>query len=148
MKISTRTRYGFRFLIHLARLYGQPPVQLHEIAEQEQIPRKYLEQIMLQLRNATFIQVKRGAHGGYSLSRHPADIALLEVFEILEGPVRLVECTDHAQSCARSAICPMQGYWAELSDSIGSLMRNQSLQQLLDRYHRIHHDHPVPDYSI
>ena len=90
MKITTRTHYGIRFLINLALKYNNGLVQIKEIAAKEDISEKYLEQIALKLKQGGFIRSSRGSHGGYALSRKPVEISLKEIYEVLEGPLVLV----------------------------------------------------------
>ncbi len=87
MKISTKTTYGMCFMLRLAVSYGDNFIKLKEIAQTENIPAKYLENIVSIIKPANLIVVKRGAEGGYKLSRPPGQIKLKEVYEILEGDI-------------------------------------------------------------
>lgn len=86
MRYSTRTRYGLRFLINLAARPAGSCVQLAEIAREEGVSVKYLEQIVRVLRPAGILRSARGAKGGYALAKSPDAICMDEVFEHLEGP--------------------------------------------------------------
>lgn len=86
MRYSTRTRYGLRFLINLAGRPAGSCVQLAEIAREEGVSVKYLEQIVRVLRPAGILRSARGAKGGYALAKSPDAIRMDEVFERLEGP--------------------------------------------------------------
>ena len=87
MKISTKTTYGMCFMLRLAVSYGDNFIKLKEIAQTENIPVKYLENIVSIIKPANLIVVKRGAEGGYKLSRTPSKINLKEIYEILEGDI-------------------------------------------------------------
>jgi Rrf2 family protein len=112
--ISTRSRYGLRFLIDLAQHGAEGPIDLGSVAERQAIPETYLAKLVVPLRNAGIIRSARGAKGGYELTRAPSAIALLDVVEVLEGRSSLLECTDRPELCARSADCPTLPIWSGL----------------------------------
>lgn len=87
MKISKRGQYGIRALCHLAEKYGRGVVQIREIASAESIPPKFLEGILLELKNAAVLRSRRGIDGGYELARSPKEIMLGQVMRILDGPL-------------------------------------------------------------
>jgi Rrf2 family protein len=112
--ISSRSRYGLRFLIDLSRHVAEGPIDLGSIADRQGIPETYLAKLVVPLRNAGIIRSARGAKGGYELARPPEDIKVQEVVEVLEGRGSLLECTDHPELCARSADCPTLPVWTGL----------------------------------
>ena len=79
-------------MAQLAMRYGHGPASLTDIAEQEDLPRAYLEQLVISLRDAELVQSTRGAHGGYELTRAPEKILMGEVLKALEGPVAPMIC--------------------------------------------------------
>jgi Rrf2 family protein len=91
---STRSEYGVRVMIQLARRRGAGPVPLTGIAEAESLPLAYLEQLVSRLRKADLVSSTRGAHGGYELSRDPAAITMAEVVHALEGSLVPMQCFD------------------------------------------------------
>ena len=94
MMFSTRSEYGVRVMIQLARRRGAGPVPLTGIAEAESLPLAYLEQLVSRLRKAELVASTRGAHGGYELSRDPAEITMAEVVQALEGSLIPMQCFD------------------------------------------------------
>jgi len=94
MMFSTRSEYGVRVMIQLARRRGSGPVPLTGIAEAESLPLAYLEQLVSRLRKADLVASTRGAHGGYELSRDPAEITMAEVVQALEGSLIPMQCFD------------------------------------------------------
>ena len=94
MMFSTRSEYGVRVMIQLARRRGSGPVPLTGIAEAETLPLAYLEQLVSRLRKADLVSSTRGAHGGYELSRDPAEITMAEVVQALEGSLIPMQCFD------------------------------------------------------
>lgn len=89
---SKRTRYALRSLIMLTGRHDGGPVQIAEIADTQNIPRKFLELILLDLKRAGIVASARGRGGGYQLARAPADVTFGEVIRLLEGPLALVPC--------------------------------------------------------
>jgi Rrf2 family protein len=116
--ISTRSRYGLRFLIDLAQRAAEGPIDLGSIAERQAIPETYLAKLIVPLRNAGIIRSARGAKGGYELARSPSEIAVLDVVEVLERRSSLLECTDRPELCARSADCPTLPIWIGLEKAV------------------------------
>jgi Rrf2 family transcriptional regulator, cysteine metabolism repressor len=94
MMFSTRSEYGVRVMIQLARQRGSGPVPLTGIAQAEELPLAYLEQLVSRLRKADLVSSTRGAHGGYELSRDPEQITMAEVVQALEGSLIPMQCFD------------------------------------------------------
>jgi Rrf2 family transcriptional regulator, cysteine metabolism repressor len=92
MMFSTRSEYGVRVMIELGRRHGGGPVSLAEVAEKEQLPLAYLEQLIVRLRKAELVTSTRGAHGGYELVRTPEAITMAEVVQALEGTLAPMQC--------------------------------------------------------
>jgi Rrf2 family iron-sulfur cluster assembly transcriptional regulator len=125
--ISTRSRYGLRFLIDLAQRGSDGPIDLGSIAERQGIPETYLAKLVVPLRNAGIIRSARGAKGGYELSRSPGSIAVLDVVEVLEGRSSLLECTERPELCARSADCPTLPIWTGLEKVVHEYLQGVSV---------------------
>ncbi|HLD47293.1 MAG TPA: Rrf2 family transcriptional regulator, partial [Desulfobaccales bacterium] len=102
MKLSTKSRYGTRLLLDMAQHYNQGPVQLGDIAKRQNISVKYLEQIIIPLKKANYVQSVRGPKGGHALTRPPKEITVGEIVALLEEGATLTECTERAAVCERS----------------------------------------------
>lgn len=87
MKLTKRGEYGLRALLALALVYGQKTLSLREISEQEKLPAKFLEQIMMVLRRNDLVESVKGKQGGYSLSRPPEEITIGEIVRAVDGPL-------------------------------------------------------------
>ncbi|MGQ9473138.1 MAG: RrF2 family transcriptional regulator [Candidatus Caldatribacteriaceae bacterium] len=133
MKISTRLRYGLRFLIDLALHSKREPIPLKEIAERQQISLNYLRQLVLSLEAHGLIRSFRGNRGGYTLNRSPENISLLEVAQVLEGPVYLTECVNDFSSCTMFSECRTRRIWEEISHTIERILAEKSLKDVLER---------------
>jgi len=133
MKLSTRSRYGTRLLLDMAQHYNQGPTQLGDIARRQEISVKYLEQIIIPLKKAHFIETVRGPKGGHILARPPAEITLAEIVALLEKSVSLVECTEHAEICRRADTCPTRLIWKELAQAMFGLLKSITLADLVEK---------------
>lgn len=134
MKISTKGRYGLRTLMDIAVHQGQGPVNLNDIAERQGISAKYLWQIVNLLKTAGFVRGTRGPKGGYVLARAPAEITLLDIVQILEGPLSLVECVDDPEVCVRAERCVAHSIWEEASQTIRGALKKITLAEILRRH--------------
>lgn len=133
MKVSTRARYGLRFMLELAANYGKRPLYLKDIARSQDISEKYLSQIVIELKAANLIDGFRGAHGGYVLGRMPAQINVYDIVNILEGDLTLVECARNQASCTRALHCAAQEVWHELGRVMRETLEAITLADLLER---------------
>lgn len=133
MKISTKGRYGLRTLMDISIHQTKGPVNLNDIAERQGISAKYLWQIVNLLKTAGFVRGTRGPKGGYILIRNPADITLLDVIQILEGPISLVECVDDADFCDRMEHCVAHSVWTDVSQAIRAALQKITLAEILRR---------------
>jgi Rrf2 family protein len=147
MKFSTQTRYGTRALAELALEYPKGTVSVRELAERQNIPAKYLEQIMSRLKAAGLVNSVRGLHGGYALAAPPSRISLREVFEALEGSPAPVDCVDEPGSCPLEAGCPTRETWAEIKQAILGVLEKTTLADLAERA-KEKADERVPMYHI
>jgi Rrf2 family transcriptional regulator, cysteine metabolism repressor len=138
LHFSTRGEYGVRLMVELARHRGTGPVSLADISDHEDLPRPYLEQLVISLRTAGLVTSTRGAHGGYELSRAPQDIRMSQVVEALEGPISPMVCaTDHAggpdthlQACDRTSFCNVQSLWVKVREAVIGALDSMTLADL------------------
>ena len=133
MKISTRARYGLRALVDLAVHQGEGLVPLRDIARRQEIPLPYLEHLVTPLIAAGLVQSARGARGGVSLSKSPAEIRLSQVVPILEGSIRPVECVDNPASCGRAEMCASRNVWKAMLEAMMEVLDSTTLQDLAER---------------
>ncbi|MFC1995224.1 RrF2 family transcriptional regulator [Chloroflexota bacterium] len=133
MKLSTRSRYGTRALLDLALYWGKKPVQLKDIAHRQNISLHYLEHLMTPLIRARMVRSIRGAHGGVQLIKHPREIKLGEVIQLLEGSITPAECVSNPESCPRSDLCATRDVWSELKRAMDGVLESTTLQDLVER---------------
>ncbi|MCL6620887.1 MAG: Rrf2 family transcriptional regulator [Syntrophobacterales bacterium] len=130
MRLSTRSRYGTRLLVDMARHYSQGPIHLSDIARRQGVSVKYLEQIIIPLKKAGLVQSVRGPKGGHQLARPPAEITVADIVSVLEEGLRLVECTARPEVCDRAQSCPTRMVWAEATQAMLARLKNISLADL------------------
>jgi Rrf2 family transcriptional regulator, cysteine metabolism repressor len=132
---STKGEYGVRLMVQLGRHFGQGPASLAEIAAEEDLPRAYLEQLVISLRDAGLVRSTRGAHGGYELARDPEEIRMSTVLRALEGPLAPMICAsddpEHATVCDRSSRCTVNILWVRVRDAITSTLDSMTLADLV-----------------
>ena len=114
MKLTTRSRYGARLMLDLARHFDQGPVHLKDVANREGISVKYLEQLIIPLKKNGLVTSVQGPKGGHILARPPESISFAEIIKSLETSASLVECVDSPQSCSRSEECPTRDIWQQI----------------------------------
>lgn len=118
-------------MLDLADYYGDSPVFLKDIAKRQDISEKYLSLIVIPLRGAGLIQSIRGAHGGYRLSRSPAEITILDVLAAVDGEICLVDCVKDAKRCSRVSTCPTRDIWGMLGQKISETLQSFTLADLV-----------------
>jgi Rrf2 family protein len=132
---STKGEYGVRLMVQLARRHGTGPASLAEKATDEDLPRAYLEQLVMSLRDAGLVASTRGAHGGYQLTREPGQIRMSEILRALEGPIAPMLCAtddpEHALVCDRSSRCTVNVLWVRVRDAISGALDSMTLADLV-----------------
>lgn len=134
LHFSTRGEYGVRLMVELARHYGDGPISLTEVADHEALPRPYLEQLVVSLREAGLVSSTRGARGGYQLLRDPERIGMSEVLRALEGPIAPMVCASedpaHAGVCGRTTFCNVNILWTRVRDAVIAALDSLTLAEL------------------
>ena len=131
IRISTKGRYGTRFMLELAIHYGNGPILLKDIARRQEISEGYLQHIVDALKGAGLVLSSRVGHGGYTLAKPPDQISLRDILGILEGSISLVECIDNADVCDRSTCCVVRDVWKNVSDTFSQSLDRVTLQKMV-----------------
>jgi Rrf2 family protein len=139
MKLSTKSKYGIRAMLVLATSPVGEVIMAKRIAEVQQLPETYLEQLMLILRKAELVIALRGAKGGYMLARSPKSITLAEVVEALEGPVDIADCANVPNCSAPMDACALQEVFARVNDAILGELKSATLASLAERQTTLEH---------
>ena len=134
MKISTKGRYALRMMLDLATHQGDGYVALKDIAQRQEISKKYLEQIVPMLGKSNILRTTRGYQGGYRLARRPEDYTARDILRLTEGSLAPVVCLDcEVNTCPRSANCPTLPLWQGLDRVIEDYLAGITLQDLLEQ---------------
>lgn len=124
MKISTRGRYGLTVVVVLGAKYGEGPIPLRQIAEEQSLSEAYLEQLIPPLRNSGIVKSVRGAYGGYMLAKPPAEITSGDVIRVLEGPIQPIEGLGDTD-------IPQHELWKRIADAVREVMDTTTIEDLM-----------------
>jgi Rrf2 family protein len=153
--LSQKARYALRALFLLARRPSGRPVMIAEIAEEARIPRKFLEQILLELKKRGILHSVRGKFGGYTLGRAPDKISFAEVIRAIDGPLALSPCVSvtayrRCDDCVDEATCTLRKVLLAVRDSTANILESRTLAEGLEETapapspKRTRHGTPVP----
>jgi len=136
--LSKKTKYGLQALLVLARDYGRGPILIAELAERDRIPKKFLESILLQLKNAGILGSRKGKGGGYFLARDPSQITMGKAVRVLEGPLAPVPCVSETAyqkcvECDDEASCGIRLVMKDVLDAIADILDHTTLQEVIAR---------------
>lgn len=137
--LTQRSRYALRALIYIARAEGAAPVPISTIAADQKLPRKFLEIILLELKNGGLVTSFRGKMGGYRLAKPAAEISFGEIIRLIEGPLALVPCVSvsayqRCADCFEETTCVIRKVMLTVRDQTAAILDNTSLADLsLDR---------------
>lgn len=137
MKLSKRGEYGLRALQDLARLHGKGPIPNRELARRNNIPNRFLEQIMLTLKHGQLVRSQKGPHGGYYLARSPEQITLAQAVRLLDGPLAPVSCVSEVAfepcGCPDMERCGLRRVMQEVRDTVAQMMEDTTLADLISQ---------------
>ena len=136
--LSKKTQYAFHALIYLAENVDKGPILISEIAAEKSISIKFLENILLELKNAGILGSKKGKGGGYYLMRTPREIPLARIIRLLDGPIALLPCVslnyyERCENCKDEAVCGLHEVMSRVRDATLKLLENKSLKDILTR---------------
>lgn len=143
--LSKRAKYGLRAVLALAREHGQGPMLISALSEDERIPQKFLELILLDLKRQGILRSKKGRGGGYSLARSPGDVSLGQVIRILDGPLAPLPCVSQTayvrcEECDDETTCGIRTVMKEVRDSTARILDGTTVADVLTRVERLHGD--------
>jgi len=135
--LSKKSKYAMSALIHLAKQYGKGPVLISDIAKEEDIPKKFLELILLELKNEGFLESKKGRGGGYMLGRPPDSISIGHVVRITDGPLAPLPCVSQTaykrcDECRDEELCAIRHVMKEVRDSTARILDGTTLQDMVE----------------
>jgi Rrf2 family protein len=153
MKLSVRGEYAIRALLVLALNYGEEVIRIQEISRLQNIPKKFLEQILNDLKALGAVESRRGAAGGYRLARPPQHISLASVVRHVEGALAPVSCVSdrfyERCTCPDEARCAIRSVMGEVREAVVGIMERVTLADLCERSRRLESEpNATLDYVI
>ena len=153
MRLSKKGEYALRALIELALHADQGIIQSQALATKENIPAKFLEQILFALKNAGILHSRRGAGGGYTLSRPAEQITLGEVIRLIDGPLAPIRCASKTApercTCPDESTCGLRQLMLEVRDAISDIVDHTTLADVCERTRELQEQKQVvPLYTI
>lgn len=136
MKISYKGDYALKIILDLSMYYPNELVSIVDLSKRQDIPKKFLEQILLDLKKGGFLQSKKGPNGGYSLAKSPENITLGDIVRYIEGSVYPISCIEpvNPSDCKDKTCCVFAPVWVEVGDAITSIIDGITFQELKNRY--------------
>ena len=134
--ISKKAKYGLKALFNLAKNYKKGPILISKLAKEEGIPKKFLEVILLDLKNHGLLQSQRGKGGGYYLEKKPDEIILGDVMRIFDGPLAPVSCVSRTayrkcDECKDEHSCPIKAVMKEVREAMSKVLDHTSLAEAM-----------------
>jgi Rrf2 family protein len=134
--LSQKARYALRALFVLGEHQGDGPVMIADIAEKASVPRKFLEQILLEMKRRGIVHSMRGKFGGYTLGRKPDDIAFAEVIRVIDGPLALSPCASRTayrkcDDCEDETVCAIRKVLLNVRDATAEILEHHTLAHAL-----------------
>ncbi len=135
--LSSKAKYGLKAMVYLARREGQGPTLIADVAEAEHIPKKFLDAILLELKNRGLLASKKGKGGGYVLARPAAAIMVGDIIRILDGPLAPVQCVSRTayrrcDDCRDETACSVRAVMQDVRDAIAAILDNTRLADMCD----------------
>jgi Rrf2 family protein len=148
--LTKKAKYGLKALVYLARLESGETAFISDIAVRNNIPKKFLDAILLELRNSGVLRSKKGPGGGYSLSRASSDIRIGHVVRTLDGPLAPIRCASRTayeacDDCSDPEGCQVRRSMTEVRDAVATILDNMTLEQFVaSGTQGLNADAPVP----
>lgn len=136
--LSKKCKYAIHALVYLAERYEKGPVHIQEISEAQNIPKKFLETILLELRNAKILHSKKGKGGGYYLYKKPEDVNLMEVHRIIDGAIAMLPCVslnyyEPCEECMDEENCGIRRALIQVRDETLRILQKSTLRELANK---------------
>lgn len=136
--LSKKAKYAMNALVNLAKKYNTGPILIAEIAQEENIPQKFLEAILLELKKAGVLSSKKGKGGGYYLIKAPSDVNLADIMRLFDGPIALLPCVtykyyERCEECKDEEVCGIRDAFLQVRNKSVEIMKNSTLESIINR---------------
>jgi Rrf2 family protein len=138
VKVSRRCEYALRALLELADRGDERPVRIEEIARRQRIPKNFLANLLVQLKQARMVQSRQGPDGGYLLARSPRKITVGEVVRLVDGPIAPFHCVNEAlgEKCDLDGDCGYFPLWKRVRDAVSEIVDRATVADVLEEHRR------------
>ena len=135
--LTQKTRYSILAMVRLAKEYGKGTLMINEIAESEKVPKRFLESILLELKNNGYLGSRLGKNGGYYLIKNPGEVNLLEIVRLFEGSIALLKCTSEkyyepCEQCKDEQTCSIRETFKDIRDYTFKKLEGTTLEMLVE----------------
>jgi Rrf2 family protein len=141
MKLSVRGEYALRAMLVLGLRYDEPVVRIQAISDEQNIPKRFLEQILNDLRSGGFVQSKRGVAGGYRLARRPEEITVAAIIRRIEGALAPVSCASECFyekcSCPDESRCAIRSVMKDIREAVVRIAEQVTIAELCERARKL-----------
>ena len=134
--LSKKSKYAIIALVHLAKRHGEGPILIGKIAEEEKIPKKFLEGILFELKNSGIVTSQRGKSGGYYLIKKPQDVHLAQIMRLFDGPIALIPCVTYqyyepCPECKDEKTCAIRSVFKDIRDVTVDILKKATLAEMI-----------------
>lgn len=136
--MSKKAKYAINAMVHLARKHGEGPITIGDIAEEENIPQKFLEAILLELKNAGLLSSKKGKGGGYYMIKPPVEVTMADIMRLMDGPIALLPCVSYkhyerCDECKDENTCSIRRVFFEVRNKTVDMLKEASLDKVIQQ---------------
>jgi Rrf2 family protein len=151
--LSHKSKYALKAMLRLSQEWGKGPLLIADIAQSEKIPKRFLELILLELKNLGVLRSKKGKHGGYTLNAPPWRISVGQVLRMLEGPLAPLPCVsktayERCEECEDEATCGIRILMKEVRDATASILDSTTFEDVLHRSQTQNKKQKAVNYQI
>jgi Rrf2 family protein len=135
MRLSTKGEYASRAMLELSLRYQCGPLHSRQISEAQEIPQRFLEQILLLLKRAGYLKSRKGQKGGYVLAKPPDKINVAEVIRVMDGPLAPIDCVSVMahETCPMERTCGLRWLWKDVRDAVAEILERTTFADLVQK---------------
>jgi len=140
--LSKRAKYAINALVYLAKQEKQKPILISRIAEDEHIPKKFLEAILLELKHAGILKSKKGKGGGYYLHKAPEEVSLADIMRLFDGAIAFLPCVtyqyyERCEECVDEETCGIRDVFQDVRDESVRVLKASTLANIIERENKL-----------
>jgi Rrf2 family cysteine metabolism transcriptional repressor len=135
VRLSTKGEYASRAMLELSLRFDEGPLHVREIAKAQNIPLRFLQQILLLLKRAGYLKSRKGQKGGYALAKPPSAINVAEVIRVMDGPLAPIDCVSVMahETCPMEGTCGLRWLWKDVRDSVAGILEQTTFADLVKK---------------